>query len=292
MLVQRTRPPSTQTINVLRALAADPGHWHYGNDLATEVRLRSGSLYPILIRLADRGLLDTSWEPGLDSRPPRHLYRLTPTGYTASNRQRLMPEAIPQRTLALLTRGNTRGSNSRHAGLIRVHSFVRRCLDVPIALAALAALAVVWWMRASRAERDGRPPTNGRARTSGRTALALPAIAAIVLLPWTIGIATDLPHTAVARHWNTAWAGLDIAIMIGLALTSWLGYRRDRLVALTATATATLMCTDAWFDLCTCAPGYPFAYAVAEAAAELVVTAVCLVIALAPSRINGASTRR
>ncbi len=78
--MQRNRPPSKQTINVLLALAADPAQWRYGYDLATEVRLKSGSLYPILVRLADRGLLETSWEPGVGSRPPRHLYRLNPTG--------------------------------------------------------------------------------------------------------------------------------------------------------------------------------------------------------------------
>ena len=78
--MQRNRPPSAQTINVLRALAADPAQWRYGYDLATEVELKSGSLYPILVRLADRGLLDTAWEPGIGSRPPRHLYRLSPTG--------------------------------------------------------------------------------------------------------------------------------------------------------------------------------------------------------------------
>jgi DNA-binding PadR family transcriptional regulator len=78
--VQRNRPPSPQTVNVLRALAADPARWRYGYDLATEVNLKSGSLYPILVRLADRGLLETSWEPGVGSRPPRHLYRLTGAG--------------------------------------------------------------------------------------------------------------------------------------------------------------------------------------------------------------------
>jgi PadR family transcriptional regulator, regulatory protein PadR len=78
--VQRNRPPSPQTINVLRALAADPAQWRYGYDLATEVHLKSGSLYPILVRLADRGLLEASWEPGVGSRPPRHLYRLSPAG--------------------------------------------------------------------------------------------------------------------------------------------------------------------------------------------------------------------
>lgn len=135
----------------------------------------------------------------------------------------------------------------------------------------------------------GQSMNGGRVRTAGRTSLALPALAAIALVPWTVGIATQLPHTAVARHWNTAWAGLDVAIMIGLALTSWLGHRRDRLAALTATATATLMCADAWFDLCTSAPGSPFAYAVAEAAAELVVAAVCLVIGV---RASGTNDRR
>ena len=43
--------------------------------------MKAGSMYPILIRLADRGFLETKWEsepaPG---RPPRHLYRLTPAG--------------------------------------------------------------------------------------------------------------------------------------------------------------------------------------------------------------------
>ena len=78
--MQRNRPPSPQTVNVLRALAADPARWRYGYDLATEVRLKSGSLYPILVRLADRGLLEASWEPSVDSRPPRHTYRLTGAG--------------------------------------------------------------------------------------------------------------------------------------------------------------------------------------------------------------------
>jgi len=76
----RSRALSPQAISVIRALAADPAQWRYGYDLANEVHLKSGSLYPILIRLADREVLETSWEPGPPGRPPRHLYRLTPTG--------------------------------------------------------------------------------------------------------------------------------------------------------------------------------------------------------------------
>ncbi|GII61060.1 hypothetical protein Skr01_11450 [Sphaerisporangium krabiense] len=66
---------------VLAALAADPAAWRYGYELGREVGLKAGSLYPILMRLCDRELLEHTWEaeapPG---RPPRHLYRLTPAG--------------------------------------------------------------------------------------------------------------------------------------------------------------------------------------------------------------------
>ena len=102
--MQRNRPPSPQTVNVLLALAADPARWRYGYDLSTEVGLKSGSLYPILVRLADRGLLETSWEPGVVSRPPRHLYRLTGAGrefvaaLTAQRRDR--SAAQPRRRLS------------------------------------------------------------------------------------------------------------------------------------------------------------------------------------------------
>jgi PadR family transcriptional regulator, regulatory protein PadR len=68
-------------MSVLRALAADPARWRHGYDLGTETGLKAGSLYPILVRLADRGLLEATWEdPAPQGRPPRHLYRLMPAG--------------------------------------------------------------------------------------------------------------------------------------------------------------------------------------------------------------------
>ena len=78
--MQRNRPLSAQAVRVLRALAADPSRWRYGYDLASEVQLKSGSLYPILVRLADRGLLEATWEVGPEGRPPRHMYRLSGPG--------------------------------------------------------------------------------------------------------------------------------------------------------------------------------------------------------------------
>jgi hypothetical protein len=60
--VTRHRRPSAQTIAVLQALAAEPARWRYGYDLCTQLGMRAGSMYPILIRLANRGLLDTDRE--------------------------------------------------------------------------------------------------------------------------------------------------------------------------------------------------------------------------------------
>jgi len=77
----RLRRPSAQTVLVLNALADDPVAWRYGYELGRQIDLKAGSLYPILIRLRDRDLLEATWEddpsPG---RPPRHLYRLTAEG--------------------------------------------------------------------------------------------------------------------------------------------------------------------------------------------------------------------
>ncbi|MCI0387166.1 MAG: PadR family transcriptional regulator, partial [Acidobacteria bacterium] len=73
--------PSEQTMAVLLALAQAPTDWHYGYDLCQQTCLKAGSMYPILMRLADRGFLETSWESDIPvGRPPRHLYRLTAAG--------------------------------------------------------------------------------------------------------------------------------------------------------------------------------------------------------------------
>jgi PadR family transcriptional regulator, regulatory protein PadR len=77
----RIRRPSVQTAAVLQVLAADPAQWRYGYGLCTELAIRAGSMYPILMRLADRGLLETSWETEhVPGRPARHLYRLSVAG--------------------------------------------------------------------------------------------------------------------------------------------------------------------------------------------------------------------
>jgi len=71
---------SKQTTRVLTALTREPASWHYGYALARETGLQSGTLYPILMRLEERGWLETQWETPPGGRPPRHMYRLTASG--------------------------------------------------------------------------------------------------------------------------------------------------------------------------------------------------------------------
>jgi DNA-binding PadR family transcriptional regulator len=85
---------------VLRALLADPRTWRYGYELGSEVGLRSGSLYPILIRLSDRELVEARWEAAtLPGRPPRHLYRLTDRGVDFATAHAMAPSPVPSRAL-------------------------------------------------------------------------------------------------------------------------------------------------------------------------------------------------
>jgi PadR family transcriptional regulator, regulatory protein PadR len=76
---------SPQTQAVLAALCTEPTAWQHGYALARETGLKSGTLYPILIRLADRGLVEACWqEEPIPGRPRRHLYRLTADGLASA----------------------------------------------------------------------------------------------------------------------------------------------------------------------------------------------------------------
>ena len=105
----RTRRPSPQTVAVLRALAPEPSAWRYGYELGQEVGLKAGSLYPILIRLGDRGLLEATWETDPPvGRPARHLYRLTGAGVRLADE--LAASAIPAAPASKRRRGELRGA--------------------------------------------------------------------------------------------------------------------------------------------------------------------------------------
>lgn len=95
---------SPQTLLVMDAFLEQVEEWKYGYDLSRATGLKSGTLYPILMRMAERNLLETQWEPGDPGRPPRHMYRFTPDGlrFARANAQAQTSGGLGQVALGLM----------------------------------------------------------------------------------------------------------------------------------------------------------------------------------------------
>lgn len=81
MYMARNRTLSNHARALLAALLEARQGWSHGYALAQRAGIKSGTLYPLLIRLEAQGYLEAEWQPPEDARrPPRHAYRLTDAG--------------------------------------------------------------------------------------------------------------------------------------------------------------------------------------------------------------------
>jgi PadR family transcriptional regulator, regulatory protein PadR len=79
--VTRTPNASKQTALLLSTLLEHPSEWRHGYGISQLTGLKSGTLYPLLMRLEEQGFLESKWqETGRPGSPPRHMYRLTQSG--------------------------------------------------------------------------------------------------------------------------------------------------------------------------------------------------------------------
>ncbi len=93
----RTRSPSRQALRVLAVLSDSPHTWHHGYSITRATGVAAGTLYPLLMRWADRGYLDSRWEEARPGQRPRHLYRLTGSGRAfATEALAAAPPAAPR----------------------------------------------------------------------------------------------------------------------------------------------------------------------------------------------------
>lgn len=77
----RRKNISKQTRLLLSILVEAPAEVGHGYELCKKTGLKSGTLYPILIRLEEQGYLSSDWQtPSQPGKPPRRAYRLTPEG--------------------------------------------------------------------------------------------------------------------------------------------------------------------------------------------------------------------
>jgi len=76
----------------LAGLMQHPRTWMYGYELSKPTGLKSGTLYPLLMRLSDQGLLEDRWRgPLRPGRPPRHVCRLC----ERTRAMKILDDAVP-----------------------------------------------------------------------------------------------------------------------------------------------------------------------------------------------------
>lgn len=122
--------------------------------------------------------------------------------------------------------------------------------------------------------------TDQPAPAGGRWVPPLYLALACALVPWVVYLGLTLPDRAVSHNYRLAWVGFDVLLLGALARTSWLAWRRSPFVVNVASATATLLVVDAWFDVATSQSGMPRLIAVLSALlVELPAAVLSLVIA-------------
>ena len=107
------------------------------------------------------------------------------------------------------------------------------------------------------------------------------AVLAVGTVPWVIYLAVTLPRHATFAHYRGVWVGFDTALVVVLALTAWQAWRARPRVALAATAAATMLMVDAWFDVMTTPRGHGLWLSwLLAIVVEVPLAGICLWIAL------------
>jgi hypothetical protein len=126
----------------------------------------------------------------------------------------------------------------------------------------------------------GEPVTEPGGWRPPRWVVPLFGLAALLLVPWVVLLVFALPSAHRSAHWDIAWAGFDVALALLLLAVATAAWRRSPWLEGAATATATLLFVDAWFDVLTSSTQAEFVMSVLEAAlVELPLAVVCLLLA-------------
>ncbi|MGB2952397.1 MAG: hypothetical protein WBB74_03255 [Gaiellaceae bacterium] len=105
-------------------------------------------------------------------------------------------------------------------------------------------------------------------------------LGALALVPWVVFLVRALPSAHRAPHWDLAWGGFDVALALLLLAVALAAWRRSPWLEGAATATATLLFVDAWFDVLTSSTHTELLIALVEALLlELPLAVLCLLLA-------------
>jgi PadR family transcriptional regulator len=106
--VRKVRQLSGKAKAVLEQFVEEPEREWFGLEILREIGVSSGSLYPILHRLEERGFLVARWEPLEEATPegrrPRRLYRLNPGSMEQAREALLESNSSPGPAFKIETR--------------------------------------------------------------------------------------------------------------------------------------------------------------------------------------------
>jgi len=106
------------------------------------------------------------------------------------------------------------------------------------------------------------------------------ALVALALVPWAVVLGVILPPEHVARNWDVAWSGFDVALSMSLLITAFGALRQRDWLPIAATASGTLLLCDAWFDALTASGGTDLGLALVLAALiEVPLAGLCFLLA-------------
>ena len=94
-----------------------------------------------------------------------------------------------------------------------------------------------------------RPRTSSGVIRRRRLSIVAAAAGAIVMVPWIGYLASSLPLAESGGAWRVAWVGFDMMLALVLLTTAWLGLHRRQVAILGLLVAATMLFTDAWFDV-------------------------------------------
>ena len=130
------------------------------------------------------------------------------------------------------------------------------------------------------AHASNRAATETAAHLAPRWVVPLFGLAAVLLVPWIVLLVYLLPSAQQVSHWDIAWSGFDVILALVLSAVALAAWRRSFWLEGAATAAATLLFVDAWFDVLTSSTRLELIVAVLEAVfVELPLAILCLLLA-------------
>ena len=103
--------------------------------------------------------------------------------------------------------------------------------------------------RVARLLHETAPRSASRSTRRRALIIAITALGALLLIPWTVYLNDSLPAKITSHGWRLAWVGYDVGLTLIFALTAWLVLHRRQLSVILLTIAATLLTVDAWFDV-------------------------------------------